>query len=348
MDKKSRRKIRVVVLLLLLLLLLNGCAGKEKKPELNRYQTSYLDLFDTVTSIVGYAPSETAFEEETKRIYEGLLRYHQVYDIYHEYPGMVNLCSLNAHAGETMRAEPEILDLLAFAQRVCDLSGRRTDVTMGALLSVWHEAREAGIANPAEARLPAEKTLREAAAHRGFDRVEIDTEHETIRFTDPQLRLDAGALAKGYAVQRVGQQTPSGYLISAGGNVYATGPRADGSDWTIGIQDPDGDYGAFLHKLNLSAGAVVTSGDYQRYYVVDGKTYHHIIDPETLYPGTQWRAVTVICGDSGMADALSTSLFLLSREEGQTLLDQLDAEAMWMDREGRMFFSPGYASRVRP
>ena len=92
---------------------------------------------------------------------------------------------------------------------------------------------------------------------------------------------------------------------------------------------------------------MVTSGDYQRCYRVDGKTYHHIIDPETCFPGEKWRTVTVISPDSGLADALSTSLFLMSREEGQKLLEEYGAEAMWMDAERNIFYSPGYEAWIQ-
>ena len=89
------------------------------------------------------------------------------------------------------------------------------------------------------------------------------------------------------------------------------------------------------------------SGDYQRAYVVDGELYHHIIDPSTLYPSTLWRSVTVICQDSGLGDALSTALFVLSLEDGQKLLEKMGAEAMWVDREGNRFYSPGFENYIR-
>ena len=94
--------------------------------------------------------------------------------------------------------------------------------------------------------------------------------------------------------------------------------------------------------MRLARGSVVTSGDYQRYYIVDGTRYHHIIDPETLYPGKQWRAVTVIMDDSGLADALSTTLFLLDQKAGQKVLDRYGAVAMWIREDGTQIFSPGY------
>ena len=92
---------------------------------------------------------------------------------------------------------------------------------------------------------------------------------------------------------------------------------------------------------------MVTSGDYQRAYAVEGKVYHHIIDPDTLMPSVYWRSVTVICDDSGLADALSTALFLLDQTAGQQLLDQVKAEAMWVDGEGNCFYSPGFEESIR-
>ena len=165
--------------------------------------------------------------------------------------------------------------------------------------------------------------------------------------TDPQVRLDVGAVAKGWSAQRVCEMAPGGLLISVGGNVCATGPKDEtGTPWVVGIQDPDGG-DAYLHTLYVTGGSVVTSGDYQRAYTVDGKLYHHIIDPETLYPSAYWRSVTIVCADSGLADALSTALFLLPQEEGQALADKCDAKAMWVDGEGNITYSPGFEDLIR-
>ena len=99
--------------------------------------------------------------------------------------------------------------------------------------------------------------------------------------------------------------------------------------------------------LSISDKAVITSGGYERYFEQDGVTYHHIIDPETLYPGTYWRSVTIVCRDSGAADALSTALFIMSKEEGQSLLEKYDAEALWVDRNGDIQYSPGFKKLIR-
>ena len=327
-------------------MLLTGC-GAEKK-ELSRYQVTFLSLFDTVTTVTGYAENEDAFHQTVSAVFSEMETCDHLYDIYHEYPGIVNLCTVNSHPGETFTVDQRIIDLLLIAREADLFSGHRTDAMLGAVLKLWHNAREYGIAHPDEAFLPDADALREAAAHTGFSLLEIDPEARTVRLTDPEASLDVGALAKGYTVERVCKTLPSGYLLSAGGNVAASGPKPDGSAWTIGIQNPDTGDSSFLHKVSLEKGAVVTSGDYQRLYTVDGTAYHHIIDPDTLFPGNRWRAVTVMTEDSGLADALSTSLFLMDQEEGQRLLDQYGAVAMWVSRDGSQLFSPGYEKRIRP
>lgn len=113
------------------------------------------------------------------------------------------------------------------------------------------------------------------------------------------------------------RQRPAGLLISVGGNVCATGPKPEtGQPWVVGIQNPDAPE-EYLHTIYVEDFSVVTSGDYQRYFTVDGVAYHHIIDPDTLFPADYWRSVTILCPDSGLADALSTALFTLPQQEGR-------------------------------
>ena len=102
-----------------------------------------------------------------------------------------------------------------------------------------------------------------------------------------------------------------------------------------------------LVPCQKSKGSVVTSGDYQRGYLVNGAYYHHIIDPETLFPARLYRAVTVVCESSSLADALSTALFLLPMDEGQALLDKCNAEAVWIDMEGKIHYSPAFQKLIR-
>ena len=338
---------RLICAFLLLSVLLSGCAG-QAEPEKKQYTATFLTLFDTVTSIVGRADSEEAFKATAQAVHDELLEYHQLFDIYNAYDGLNNLKTVNDNAGlEPVKVDGRIIALLQDCKTYYEETNGKVNTAMGSVLSLWHEARNDGINDPANAYLPDDAALEEASRHMDFSSVIIDEEASTVQITDPALRLDVGAVAKGWSVQRVSETAPSGLLISVGGNVCATGPKDEtGTPWVVGIQNPDGG-DAYLHTLYVTGGSVVTSGDYQRNYVVDGKLYHHIIDPATLYPSTNWRSVTIVCDDSGLADALSTALFVLSQEEGEQLLDKFDAKAMWVDAAGTIFYSPGFEDLIR-
>ena len=336
---------RFFPLLLALALLLCGCDGA--RTEQQQYTATFLTVFDTVTTVVGRDTSEEAFTEKAQAVHDGLLVYHQLFDIYHEYEGLNNLKTINDHPGEAIEVDRAVIDLLTDCKAYYELTDGRVNAAMGSVLYLWHEARNDGLDDPMHAYLPDAEALAEAAKHTSWDSVVIDPENSTVTITDPALRLDVGAIAKGWSVQRVAETAPEGLLISVGGNVCATGPKDEsGTPWVVGVQDPDGG-SEYLHTLYLTKGSMVTSGDYQRTYLVDGEFYHHIIDPDTLYPGRLWRAVTVVCPDSGLADALSTALFLLPMEEGQKLLDACDSVAMWVDAEGELYYSTGFEDLIR-
>lgn len=334
--------------ILLLCTLLIGCSSVSEEPQQKQYTASFLDVFDTITSIAGKAESEEAFRVKTQTVHGELLEYHRLFDIYHDYDGVVNLKTVNDNAGiAPVKVDSRIIALLKDCKAYYELTGGKVNPAMGSVLQLWHVARNDGINDPANAYLPKEEKLQQAAQYMNFDAVVIDEAASTVYISDENVSLDVGAVAKGWAAQRVAEHAPSGLLISVGGNVCATGPKdTAGTPWVVGIQNPDGGDN-YLHTLYLTKGSLVTSGDYQRAYVVDGEVYHHIIDPNTLYPSTLWRSVTILCDDSGLADALSTALFLLPLEEGQALLDKTGAQAMWVNREGELFYSPGFQDNIR-
>lgn len=312
------------------------------------YTATFLTVFDTVTTIKGPSESEEAFTQTARQLHDELLRYHQLFDIYNDYEGLNNLKTVNDSAGiAPVEVDRAIIDLLLDCKRYYAATGGKVNAAMGSVLKLWHEARNDGIDDPLNAYLPDGEQLEEAAKHCDFDEVIIDEEASTVYISDPDLRLDVGAIAKGWSVERVARNAPEQLMISVGGNTRATGPKdAAGTPWVVGIQDPQGG-DRYLHTVYVSVGSLVTSGDYQRTYTVDGTAYHHIIDPDTLFPGEYWSSVTIACEDSGLADALSTALFLMPREEGQKLLDASGAEALWVDREGNLYYSPGFKDLIR-
>ena len=320
------------------LLLLSGCGTG-----MQRYEATYWDVFDTVTTVSGYAAGQAEFDAAAREIHDALLEYHRLYNIYESYDGLRNLKTVNDQAGiGPVPVDERILSLLQFAQTAWTETGSRVNAAMGSVLALWHDAREQALEDPDRAALPDRSALEEAALHTDLSALELDLEAGTAFLTDPDMALDVGALAKGYAVEQVAAAAPDHFLISVGGNVCATGPKPDGTPWTVAVENPDG--GDFLKLLYAEDRSVVTSGDYQRYFELDGARYHHIIDPDTLEPAAYWRSVTVVAESSAAADCLSTALFTLPQAEGQRLLDQWGAEALWIGRDGAQVMSPGFSA----
>ena len=337
-----KKNILILLAVIFIMSFLSGCS-----PKYTRFQTIYLDLFDTVTTIAGYDKDEESFNKNALRIYNELSVYNQLYDIYNNYDGVNNLKTINDNAGiAPVTVDKKIIDMLAFSKTAYDLTDGQVNIAMGSVLRLWHTAREYAIENPENAYLPDEISLREAAEHMDLQDVIIDRNSCTVFLKDAAMSLDVGAVGKGYAVQAICSQLKdeglSGYVVSVGGNVYALGEKADGGKWQAGVEDPE-DISAVLLTVGISDLAVVTSGSYQRYYTVDGKDYNHIIDPDTLYPSDVWSSVTVISSDSAMADILSTALFNMDAGSGRKLAESLDnTEVMWVAADGGTVFSSGF------
>ena len=336
----------------------SACPDCRAEENLTKFSCRELSVFDTEISLIGFAPSQAAFEEVWEETMALLREYDQIFDGYNAYGELHNLYYLNRHAAlEPVEVPRELFSLISWCKARWDEGLRTTNIAMGAVLSIWHQYRSAGISDPASAALPPMEALEAASRHISMDDVILDENALTVYFADPELNLDVGAVAKGWAADAVlpllSEKMPS-FLLSLGGNVYAGDPPRDGrSAWAVGVQHPrpgDLDSGAsqYLDIIDLSGLTVVTSGDYWRYYVVDGQRYHHIIDPDTLMPSRAMLSVTVICESSTLADFLSTTLFVLSYEDGLTLLERLGGvEALWVLADGSVKSTPGMAAYAR-
>ena len=336
-----------------------GCTAcgstNQQTPEYSKYSAYSFDYFDTATVIAGYAESQEAFDAIANEALALLGEYHRLYNIYLRYDGLNNLCSINDltdGSHKTVTVDQKIIDMLLFAREMYDKTNGMTNVAMGSVLKPWHDYRTLGDDDPANASLPPMDKLTEAAQHTDINHMVIDEENRTVTLTDPQMRLDVGAIAKGYATEQVAKwleaQGVSGWLLNVGGNVRAVGKKPDGTTWTAGLENPDEDATDYLAYLELEDEALVTSGSYQRYYIVDGKSYHHIIHPDTLMPAEGYLSVSVICHDSGLGDALSTALFCMPIEEGKALIESFDdVEALWVTSDGTQTASDGWSRYVK-
>ena len=331
---------------------LTGCGHSAK---LTRYDATFLELFDTVTTIVGYAKDKDEFTEYAQNIYNDLKVYHELYDIYNDYDGINNIKMVNDNAGiKPVKVDRKIIDLLKFSIEAYDFTDGKVNIAYGAVLSVWHDYRERGIDDPENAKLPPMDVLKEKAQHTDINKMIVNEEDSTVYLQDPEMSLDVGAVAKGYATEQVAKAAQqNGFTsgsISVGGNVRTLGAKADTKEaWNIGIQNPDLESpDTNLYILKLKDLSLVTSGVYERYYTVDGKQYHHIIDPKTLMPAAYFVSVSIVTQDSGMADALSTSVFNMPYEQGEKLIESLpDTEALWVFPNGDMKYSSGFEKYIK-
>ncbi len=334
------------------LLLAGSIAGCRAVPAAQKHTQTYLDVFDTVTSITAYGMTAEQFTADVEKLHTLLTEYHQLYDIYTAYPGLTNLKTVNdAAGGAPVAVDSRIVDLLRFGVDAYDKTAGQVNIMFGAVLSLWHDSRTAGLADPENAALPDAAALKDAAEHTAISSLAIDDAAGTVCVTDKEASLDVGAIAKGYAVEQIvyyAEETLGwrSALFNVGGNVRAIGGKDDDTPFTVGIQNPDLTAAtAYLTTVAVADESVVTSGDYQRFYTVDGKTYAHIIDPKTLYPATHVRAVSVICADSGVADMLSTALFTLPYADGRALLEKTPgAKALWVLADGSVQQSDGFTN----
>lgn len=298
------------------------------------YTTTWFDLFDTVAIVKGYARNQAEWDEQMEALHADLLHYHQLFDIYHHYDGMVNLYDVNAGAAfGPVTVSEELYDFLDWcAGTVYSQTDGATNIAAGSVLKLWHDARESTSPAP-----PDDARIEQALAHIAMDNLQLDAAARTVFFADPAMSLDVGAVGKGYAVEQAAEAAEARGLDSAllniGGNLRAIGKKANNEgNWTAGVENPWSDDPAYIQTVTLQPGAsLVVSGDYQRYFTYKGVRYSHLIDLTTGYPARYCNSAAVLApaDGGGLADALSTALFCLPEETGRALLPD-GYQALWM------------------
>ncbi|MBE6535605.1 MAG: FAD:protein FMN transferase [Ruminococcaceae bacterium] len=336
MQKILKRPL-ALLLCALLMLPLYSCTGRQKK-----YSESYFGYFDSFAEFTVYTDSKEDFLRYSEIVEQELKKYHELLDAYNEYGNTVNIYTLNERAAhEPVALTAELFDFLLKSKEMHELTSGYTSITLGALTRVWKDAIKA------EA-VPSEDVLLAAAEHTDIDDLILDEESHTVRFRDEKLKLDAGALGKGYAADRIAKTLVANgcdaFLLNLGGTLAARGKKPDDTPWQAGIQAPDGseldgisiDLSRFGNKTNVLS----TSGSYHRGFRHGGVLYHHIIDPFTLMPENSFTSVSVNCDSATVADALSTALFSMPLDEGQALVESLEnTDAVWLLADGSVIKS---------
>ena len=320
--------------LTLLLALCMGCKTSINYTQKQMY--SFDSGFDTVIAYIEWVEDgDTQYRENANKTFEKFSYYNELFDSFHDYENINNIKTINDNAGiKAVSVNQEVIDMLLEAKYFYDISYGKIDVTAGKMISLWHDAREIGMelnTHGEYGEVPNHAELEESIKHKGWDKIIIDDKNNTVFITDPYVSLDVGSVAKGYATQRVAEylvtENVKNAVIDAGGNLKALSGKYNGKDWITGIRNPNNPSlspdDSLLTIQYSGDKSAVTSGDYERAFIAnDGKSYSHIIDPDTTYPADKYRSVTIITTDAGVADCLSTSLFCLDYEDGLKVIEQ--------------------------
>ena len=326
-----------------------SCTACDKSEEPQMQAKSYYDCFDTVSVIFSYLGDEAdIFEKNCETVSDILTFYHRQFDIYYEYSNINNLKTVNKNAGiAPVEVAPELIDFLIYAKELYNITLGKTNIAIGAVTKLWHDAREHSTKKPESAYIPSTEDLTFASAHCDINNLIIDRNASTVFITDEYMQLDVGAVGKGYATEKAAEALielgVSSYVLNIGGNIRAIGTKVNGEGWITGITNPDKSSDeSFVRRVVIKNTSLVTSGDYERYYTVNGEKYHHIIDPETKMPAQYFASISVFTEDSALADALSTALFCLSYEDGINMINGIgNVEVLWVYRDGTVKMTDG-------
>lgn len=282
---------------------------------------------DTVVTVTAYAPQE---------VVDGTLKViADCESVLSKTVEGSDIRKLNQAEGASVEVHPETAALLQLAIEIWEKSEGAFDVTIAPASALWDFSAD-------DPELPDPDLLRAAIAHVDTRNIVIDGNTVTLM---NGAEIDLGGIAKGFIADRVADylrdQGVKSACINMGGNVVTVGTKPNGDLWTVGIRDPNGTPDESEEVLKLGEAAVVTSGNYERFFLKDGVRYHHILDPKTGMPVSNGLAsVTVIGTRSDLCDALSTACFVLGEEKSRSLLEQYGVRAIFLYSDGTRIAYP--------
>ena len=336
-----------------------GCkpAAQPPAPTYTKYQYQFFDTFDTVIQLTGYTTSEEEFRAHAEAAHAEFIRLHKLFDRFNSYEGMTNIHTLSKMPAASRVVDSDLLSCLS-------LSVIGTTAAADGSMWPWAASPTYGSVTPAPMglipTLPAPRCpTRGALASWGAHIHRVGGHRPRCRHRANHRPRDVARLGlhrQGYATEQVARLLGRGFksfILSAGGNVRCgDGPLDDLRPyWGIGLENPDPSLiqtdSGYLDVLFTTHMSVVSSGDYQRYYFYGDRRIHHLIDPDTLYPGERYRSVIVVAPDSGDCDALSTAVFLLDMESGRALAESVGAEVLWVTPDGQVTVTEGLVPHLR-
>jgi thiamine biosynthesis lipoprotein len=278
-------------------------------------------------------------------IAKGFAEVERLEQVFSSYRADSELAAVNARAGQgPTPASADFVRLLGRSLAVAERSGGAFNPLMGPVIKLW------GI--PENPRVPSAAELEALKPLVDLEGVAVDPAAATVTLAHPGMALGFGGIAKGYTADRVaalleGAGIRAG-IVAVAGDVRVFGTRPDGDPWRIGVRRPRDGEGP-LATVAMTGGAVSTSGDYERYFEVDGRRYHHILDPRTLRPARDAVSVTVLAPDGTLADGLATALFVMGVRDGRALAEGMQGvEALFVAPDGAVTATAGWPGEGPP
>jgi len=299
-------------------------------------------LLDTLVEIKAYGRNKGKVEKAVDKAFQEMKRIEKLLN---NYDPKSEISRLNRKAGKAIPVSAETFEVVALSKSYGRQTGGAFDITVGPLVKLWDFG--------GSKHLPGEQELEKILPLVNWKDIELNREKRTIRLARKGMSLDLGGVAKGYAadkaIQILKQEGIRSALVTTGSTTRVIGEKPDEEPWRIGIQHPRKEK-EIIGTLSLKNQSVSTSGDYQQYFIKNGRRYHHILSPQTGQPARGVMSVTVVTNKScAEADILSTAIFVMGYPEGMRFIERTkDLEGIIVDAQGKVHISSGLRSLFNP
>ncbi|RQD73862.1 MAG: FAD:protein FMN transferase [Candidatus Syntrophonatronum acetioxidans] len=336
MANRKKKIIEIIIILIVLSIIGFAIYNFADRDNMERYNRTEL-ILDTVFDVTIFVDEEVEGDRLLREAFDKVRALEKVMSRFVKNSDVDNI---NEQAGkEPVEVDPRTFYVIERSLEFGDASQGKFDVTIGPLLNLW------GFGTGEEREPPSSEKIEETLPLVDYKDIELDEENLTVYLPREGMVLDLGGIAKGYIVDEIaefleGEGVEHG-SVNAGGDIRALGTRLDGNPWRIGITHPR-DRENLIAVIPVSQEAIVTSGDYERFFTHEGEIYHHILDPDTGRPAGEVTSVTVVAPDCITADSLSTAVFVLGVEEGKSLLESMpQVEGIIVDLQEEVYVTSG-------
>lgn len=314
----ENKAVRIIFSILAPAMLIGGLLWQVERYKVKFFNSGYQEVMGTFAQVTVKSPGKLVADKHIEAAFARIWQIHAMMND-RDPNSEISHLTQTAHVSPA-KVSPELFEIIALSREYSRISEGAFDITVGAETQLWRQMKQTG-------QKPDDAALAAAREKVGYEKIILDETNKTVKFAVEGMKLDVGAIAKGYAVdlaiELLKKKGVKSAMVDIGGNVRCFGDGPAGGLWLIGLQDPRNPQ-ELLAKLKLNDMAVATSGDYERFAVVDGKQYSHILNPKTAESVSELASVTIIAPMAVRTDALSTAVSVLGAAKGMALIESLE------------------------